>query len=123
MVRRLLFSMGYRYRLHYKSLPGKPDIVFPGRRKVIFVHGCFWHRHGCKIGKAPKSRLDYWQPKLAKNVIRDRTKIEQLESLGWQVLVVWQCEIADIDALAARLKAFVDDGKTSIDTGQKRGYT
>ncbi|CAN0579472.1 unnamed protein product, partial [Laminaria digitata] len=87
VVRRLLHSFGYRYRLHRKELPGKPDIVFPSRKKAVFVHGCFWHWHGCPKGQLPKSRLDYWQPKLAKNVERDRTKKEQLESLGRRVLV------------------------------------
>ena len=108
-VRRLLHAMGYRFRLHRKDLPGKPDIVLPGRRKVIFVHGCFWHAHGCAKGRPPKSRKDYWLPKLEQNMRRDRVKTEQLEALGWKVLVVWQCETKDIDTLAARLQAFVDD--------------
>lgn len=107
-VRRLLHAMGYRFRLHRKDLPGKPDIVLPKYRKAIFVHGCFWHAHGCPKGQPPKSRPDYWLPKLAQNVKRDRTKMEQLESLGWRVLVVWQCETKGIDALAERLRAFVD---------------
>lgn len=109
VVRRLLHSMGYRYRLHRKGLPGKPDIVFPGRKKAIFVHGCFWHWHGCKKGQLPKSRLAYWKPKLTKNVERDKAKTEQLESLGWRVLVVWQCETADVDALASTLRRFMDE--------------
>lgn len=109
IVRRLLHSMGYRYRLHRKGLPGKPDIVFPGRKKAIFVHGCFWHWHGCPKGQLPKSRLDYWQPKLAKNVKRDRTKQEQLKALGWRVFVVWQCEIHDCEALGINLQGFLDD--------------
>jgi len=117
VVRRLLFGMGYRYRLHSNYLPGKPDIVFGGRKKAIFVHGCFWHRHGCKIGKAPKSRLDYWKPKLEQNVKRDRLTIEQLELLGWRVLVVWQCETADLSDLASRLRKFVGEPKNPIDTG------
>lgn len=108
-VRRLLHAMGYRFRLHRKDLPGKPDIVLPKFYKVIFVHGCFWHSHGCSKGKPPKSRQEYWLPKLEQNVKRDRTKIEQLESLGWNVLVVWQCETKDIDALTALLRAFVDE--------------
>lgn len=109
IVRRLLHSLGYRYRLHRKDLPGKPDIVFPGRKKAILVHGCFWHWHGCAKGQLPKSRLEYWQPKLAKNVERDRTKQEQLESLGWRVLVVWQCETRDVETLGITLKGFLDD--------------
>lgn len=109
VVRRLLHAMGYRFRLHRKDLPGKPDIVLPGRRKAIFVHGCFWHAHGCSKGRPPKSRLDYWLPKLAQNVARDRAKLEHLESLGWQAHVVWQCELRDIDALATSLQNFVDN--------------
>ena len=85
-VRRLLHRMGYRYRLHRKDLPGRPDIAFGSRRKAVFVHGCFWHGHGCAKGRLPKSRLDYWQPKIAQNVERDRTKREQLEALGWDFL-------------------------------------
>lgn len=109
IVRRLAHAMGYRFRLHRKDLPGKPDLVFPARRKAIFVHGCFWHWHGCSKGQLPKSRLDYWQPKLAKNVERDRTKQEQLEALGWGVLVVWQCETKDVETLQTRLREFLDD--------------
>jgi len=108
VVRRLLHSMGYRYRLHRKSLPGKPDIVFPGRNKVVFVHGCFWHWHGCSKGHLPRSRLEYWKPKLAKNVERDRTKEEQLVSLGWDVFVVWQCQTRDTDLLGSELRRFLD---------------
>ena len=108
-VRRILHALGLRFRLHRKDLPGKPDIVLPRHRKVIFVHGCFWHAHGCAKGQPPKSPPDYWLPKLARNVERDRTKKEQLESLGWQVLVLWQCEIKESEQLAARLQAFVDE--------------
>jgi len=109
IVRRALHAMGYRYRLHCKDLPGKPDIVFRGRKKAIFVHGCFWHRHGCPKGQLPKSRLDYWRPKLEANVARDRAKIEELKEGGWRVLVVWQCETRDTDTLATRLVEFVDE--------------
>ncbi|MVA96664.1 DNA mismatch endonuclease Vsr [Nitratireductor sp. CAU 1489] len=107
-VRRLLHAMGYRFRLHRKDLPGKPDIVFPSRTKVIFVHGCFWHGHGCSKGRPPKSRLDYWLPKLEQNARRDRTKTEQLAAAGWDVLVVWQCELKELEELATRLQDFVD---------------
>ena len=100
IVRRLLHGLGYRYRLHRSDLPGKPDLVFPGRRKAIFVHGCFWHAHGCRRGQPPKSRLDYWLPKLERNRERDAEKRASLESLSWSVLTVWQCEIGDPDALA-----------------------
>ena len=111
VVRRLLHGMGYRYRLHRKDLPGKPDIVFGSRRKAIFVHGCFWHGHGCPKGRLPKSRLEYWQSKVDKNRERDCSKEKQLRSLGWNVLVIWQCETADLEALASRLQDFVDRQK------------
>ena len=109
VVRKSLHRAGYRFRLHRKDLPGKPDIVLPRYRKAIFVHGCFWHAHGCQKGQPPKSRQDYWLPKLQENVKRDRTKIEQLEALGWSVLVVWQCEIKDHEQLAVRLQGFVEN--------------
>ena len=112
VVRRLLHGMGYRYRLHRKDLPGKPDIAFGPRRKAIFVHGCFWHGHGCPKGRLPKSRLDYWQPKVDKNRERDRTKEEHLKSLGWSVLTIWQCETKDLEALTARLQDFVENDET-----------
>ena len=107
VVRQLLHGMGYRYRLHRKDLPGKPDIALMSRRKAIFVHGCFWHGHDCPKGRLPKSRLEYWQPKVDKNKDRDRTKEEQLRSLGWSVLVVWQCQTLDLEVLAPRLQYFV----------------
>ena len=106
-VRRLLHGMGYRYRLHRKDLPGNPDIAFMSRRKAIFVHGCFWHGHDCPKGRLPKSRLEYWRPKVDNNKDRDRTKEEQLRSLGWSVLVIWQCETLNLEALAPRLQDFV----------------
>src|ERR1035438_3891223 len=84
-VRRLLFSLGYRYRLNAKKLPGRPDIVFPGRMKAIFVHGCFWHGHGCRKGRAPKSRIEYWKPKLKNNRRRDLAQSRALKTLGWSV--------------------------------------
>ena len=107
IVRRLLHGMGYRYRLHRRDLPGKPDIAFVSRRKAIFVHGCFWHGHDCPKGRLPKSRLDYWRPKLDRNRERDRTNAEHLKSLGWSVLVIWQCETVDKETLAIRLQDFV----------------
>ena len=112
-VRRLLHRFGYRYRLHRKDLPGKPDLVFPSRSKAIFVHGCFWHAHGCRYGRLPKSRLDYWLPKLKQNRKRDAQKNAQLEMLGWQVLTVWQCEIKDLDALTDSLCTFLEGGLIS----------
>ena len=93
-VRQLAHRMGYRFRLHRRDLPGTPDLVFPGRRKVIFVHGCFWHRHDCTLaGKVPQKRAEYWGPKLARNVERDEATRAALEALGWKVLTVWECEI------------------------------
>ena len=108
IVRSLLHRLGYRFRLHRKDLPGTPDIVFPGRHLALFVHGCFWHGHGCRIGHLPKSRLDYWQPKIAANCDRDRRKEAALAAAGWRVAVVWQCELADREGLAARLRGLLD---------------
>ena len=108
-VRRMLHAMGHRLRLHRKNLPGRPDIVLPKHRKVIFVHGCFWHAHGCRKGQPPKSRQDYWLPKPEANVQRDASKINDLRSMGWKVLIVWQCETRDHAALAQRLQQFVDE--------------
>lgn len=108
-VRRTLHALGYRYRLHVKTLPGRPDIVFRARKKVLFVHGCFWHGHDCSKGRAPKSRLDYWGPKLNANRERDAAKTGQLAALGWDVLALWQCETADGDALTARLVDFLEN--------------
>lgn len=110
-VRRLVHAMGYRYRLHQKELPGCPDLVFSSRRKVIFVHGCFWHRHeGCKLARLPKSRVDFWQTKLELNRQRDLRNQGALSKLGWGVLVVWECEVRDPGHLTARLASFLDDG-------------
>jgi len=107
-VRSLLHRMGYRFRLHRRDLPGAPDIVFPGRKKVIFVHGCFWHGHSCPRGsRLPKSNAEYWKKKIAKNKERDRRHIEELLDLGWEALVVWECEVKDIDSLSERLRGFL----------------
>jgi DNA mismatch endonuclease (patch repair protein) len=106
-VRRLLHSLGYRYRLHQKALPGHPDLVFVSKRKVVFVHGCFWHGHGCSKGKLPKSRLDYWEPKIEQNKNRDRSNEKRLMELGWNVCIVWQCEIADPGDLKVKLTRFL----------------
>lgn len=98
IVRHLAHGMGYRYRLHAKSLPGRPDLVFPKRKCVIFVHGCFWHRHAdpsCKLARLPKSRLDFWLPKLEQNRTRDDANEQKLHALGWRVLTVWECELRD----------------------------
>ncbi|EOG3619732.1 very short patch repair endonuclease [Pseudomonas putida] len=88
-------------------MPGRPDVVFTKKRKVIFVHGCFWHGHGCSKGRLPKSRLDYWEPKIARNHQRDQDVENALRSLGWQVLTIWQCELKDLQGVEARLSAFL----------------
>jgi len=108
VVRKLIFSMGYRYRLHRKDLPGCPDIVFPGRKKVIFVHGCFWHMHNCKFGRMPKVRQEYWIEKMKGNKRRDQENIGKLESHGWKVLVIWECEIANTASVEKDIKDFLD---------------
>ena len=108
-VRRLLHRMGYRYRLHANSLPGTPDIVFPSRVKVIFVHGCFWHQHpGCRDAYIPNSRVEYWLPKLERNRQRDKENQTNLMALGWKVLIVWECQLADQMKLERRFRAFLD---------------
>jgi DNA mismatch endonuclease (patch repair protein) len=112
VVRSLLHRLGYRFRLHRNDLPGRPDIVFIGRRKAIFVHGCFWHGHGCKIGKLPKSNLAFWAPKIERNRSRDRENRSKLERIGWAVEEVWQCEIKDIQSLEVRLRLFLGSTKT-----------
>lgn len=109
-LRRLLHKAGYRYRLYPRTLPGKPDIVFPARRKAIFVHGCFWHSHGCSKGKPPKSRSDYWAPKLKANRERDILRLRQLNDLGWSAIVVWQCELTEPRAAFQRVKKFLENG-------------
>lgn len=108
-VRRMLHAMGYRFRLHRKDLPGRPDIVFPGRRKVIFVHGCFWHGHeGCRHAARPSTRADFWAAKIAGNRARDGRNLVSLRDAGWGPLVLWECEIeGDAAALAAWVSAFL----------------
>lgn len=92
-VRSLVHSLGYRYRLHQRNLPGQPDLVFSSRRCVILVHGCFWHQHACKSGnRLPKSNVRFWRKKLASNVARDKTQLRALRNLGWRVLTIWECE-------------------------------
>jgi DNA mismatch endonuclease (patch repair protein) len=107
-VRSAAHRLGYRFRLHRKDLPGKPDLVFPARHKVIFVHGCFWHQHkGCIDGRAPQSNTGYWGPKLARNFERDRRSTELLERAGWKVLIVWECEAKDGPKLTGTLENFL----------------
>lgn len=115
-VRRALFAAGYRYRLHRRDLPGTPDIVFPSRKKIILVHGCFWHGHGCAKGKLPKSKLEYWHPKIEANQVRDARNIAELKELGWGVLVVWQCQLVDLEATMKRVTLFVDGSSKPINT-------
>ena len=107
-VRSLVHRLGYRYRLHRKDLPGKPDLVFASRRKVIFVHGCFWHSHDCKIAHTPKSNKGYWMPKLERNRLRDQKHIAALTEAGWQTLVIWECETAQETALCVRVRNFLE---------------
>jgi DNA mismatch endonuclease (patch repair protein) len=107
-VRRLAHALGYRFRLHRKDLPGSPDLVFPGRGKVIFVHGCFWHGHDCARGsRQPRQNADYWRAKIARNVQRDARSAEALQDQGWSVLTLWECELKDAEALSDRLQRFL----------------
>lgn len=111
LVRKLTHSLGFRYRLHRKNLPGKPDLVFPSKKKLIFVHGCFWHGHHCKRGnRVPKKNREYWIKKIQSNVVRDERHIKELVELGWSVLVIWECEIRDHTALKDRIVRFLNSG-------------
>lgn len=107
LVRKLAHRCGYRFRLHRKDLPGKPDLVFPARKAVIFVHGCFWHMHGCPSVRVPKSNADYWRPKLERNQRRDAESISALQSQGWKVLTIWECETSDLSALERTIRDFL----------------
>jgi DNA mismatch endonuclease (patch repair protein) len=111
-VRKIVSALGYRYRLHGQGLPGRPDLVFKSRRKIIFVHGCFWHRHGtatCALARLPKSRQDFWIPKLDGNRKRDRRNLNALRRAGWRALVIWECQLARSAALKRRIEAFLRD--------------
>ena len=110
LVRRMAHEMGYRYRLHRPDLPGSPDLVFPARRKVIFVHGCFWHRHPdptCRLARLPKSKLDFWGPKLETNRNRDERNLALLFGLEWDTLEIWECQTKDRELLGARIREFL----------------
>lgn len=108
VVRRIVHSLGYRFRLYRRDLPGTPDLTFPRLGKIVLVNGCFWHQHrGCRLARLPRSRLDYWLPKLAKNSARDRSSRRQLRRLGWRVLVVWECETRDESRIRNRLLDFL----------------
>ena len=110
VVRLLVHSLGYRYRLHDKKLPGKPDLVFPRLKKVIFVHGCFWHRHpkmSCKLTRTPKSKVGFWNEKFRKNQLNDRQVQTAIKELGWESMVIWECEIRDDEYLTDKLKHYL----------------
>jgi DNA mismatch endonuclease (patch repair protein) len=112
LVRRLVHALGFRFRLHDRRLPGSPDLVFKSRKKAIFVHGCYWHRHpdpNCKLARLPKSRLDFWRPKLEGNRERDLRNQSELDALGWRYLIVWECELMHIEQLENKLLGFLRD--------------
>lgn len=118
-VRRLAHRLGYRFRLHRNDLPGRPDLVFPGMHKVVFVHGCFWHSHGCKAAHIPRSNQSYWLPKLERNRARDQKNLEALSVAGWETLVVWECETREEANVINLLEAFlgrrrVESARTDI---------
>jgi DNA mismatch endonuclease (patch repair protein) len=113
IVRRLVFRMGYRFRLHRRDLPGRPDMVFAGRRKIIEVRGCFWHGHTCKDGgRSPETNSAYWKSKIARNVSRDRQNAEQLRNLGWELLEIWECELKDKNNLELLIRGFLEESFT-----------
>jgi len=109
IVRSLIHRLGYRFRIHYPSLPSKPDVVLPKKRKIIFVHGCFWHGHSCRAGQnRPKTHKAYWENKLSRTMIRDKNNVETLKKMGWRVLVIWECEIRDKEFLVKRITEFLE---------------
>ena len=113
-VRKLVHVLGYRYRLHRADLPGSPDLAFPGRKSVIFVHGCFWHRHHrCVNCTTPKTRTEFWQGKFEKNVSRDQKAVAKLEELGWRVMTVWECETVDEPGVRLKVSQFLGEPKRS----------
>ncbi|MDH4571115.1 very short patch repair endonuclease [Salinicola acroporae] len=115
-LRRMVHAMGFRYRLHAKYLPGKPDLVFPSRRAVVFMHGCFWHRHeGCKLARMPKSRVSFWREKLEANRQRDRRNQLRLQEMGWRVLIVWECQLSTPEDTARRVRDFLNEAEVDHD--------
>lgn len=119
MVRRLLFSAGYRFRLHRRDLPGTPDIVLPGRRIAIFVHGCFWHMHKeCRLAKLPATRTEFWKAKLQTNAARDRRSFDALNTLGWRVLCVWECATRNKNAVERLLPSILEWIAGDAQTGE-----
>ncbi len=112
IIRSAIHKMGYRFRLHKKDVPGKPDLVFSKRRKVIFIHGCFWHRHpdpACRLTRTPKSRVEFWQKKFESNQQRDRSVQEALCSVGWSSMVIWECQLANMHKLKGEIMSFLGD--------------
>ncbi len=120
-VRKYLFAQGFRYRKNVKGLPGKPDIVLPKYRTVVFIHGCFWHRHeNCKRATTPKSRLDYWLPKFDRNVQNDRKHREELEEAGWNVVTIWECEVnKSFDETMEKLTSSIQNNASNSATTKK----
>jgi DNA mismatch endonuclease (patch repair protein) len=116
IVRRMLHSAGWRYRLHRKGLPGTPDIVFGSRKVALFVHGCFWHGHHCRLGRLPKTRPEFWSTKIAGNRARDALKVDQLVERGWRVMTIWQCGLQDSGAALHDIEAFLNGGGTTAET-------
>ncbi|HEX3716856.1 MAG TPA: DNA mismatch endonuclease Vsr [Verrucomicrobiae bacterium] len=109
-VRSLIHRMGFRFVLHKAGLPGRPDICFPSRKKIIFIHGCFWHRHSdpkCKMARLPKSRLEFWRPKLENNAERDKRHLLELRKAGWRCLIVWECQLAKVEKMQNRIRRFL----------------
>jgi DNA mismatch endonuclease (patch repair protein) len=114
VLRKFVFSLGHRYRLHGKNLPGKPDIIFPSKKKAIFMHGCFWHQHeNCSVSHQPKSNLDYWMPKLKRTIERDKEHIKALKKLGWKTLVIWECEVETLQKMEGRILRFLGPSKNT----------
>lgn len=121
IVRSILYRLGYRFRLHRKDLPGRPDVVLPAHRVAVFVHGCFWHRHpGCSRTRTPKTRVEFWTAKFDRNVSRDEAAVNALREMGWTPIVVWECETGDVDTLAARLAGEI---KAAGESGKGTGPT
>jgi len=121
-VRSLVHKLGYRFRLHRPDLPGKPDLAFPARRKVIFVHGCFWHSHACKPGLIPRSNRDFWLPKLRLNKSRDRRTLKQLAREGWNALVIWECELKDTRALRQKVTRFLGRRRSASNPANESSF-
>ncbi|HVW56734.1 MAG TPA: very short patch repair endonuclease [Rhizobiaceae bacterium] len=113
VVRSLLHRLGYRFRIQFSKVPGRPDVAFPGRRKCIQVHGCFWHAHGCSLSRTPKTRIDFWQKKFERNRERDARLEREAAAAGWATLTIWECETRDIAGLTQRLMAFLGDPRQS----------